>query len=125
MTAAPGTDIRVLVAGSLIAVVEPLGQRLDAEPGLLVTGTALEPQAALRAVRHSAVDVAVIALAGGAADLLAIADALRTTRPGLGLIGLPDGDDVALLERAVRHGFRGWVPMEREVSTLLDAVRAV
>jgi DNA-binding NarL/FixJ family response regulator len=123
MTASPGPDIRVLVAGAHVAVVEPLGLRLAAEPGLLVTGTSLEPQEAVRAARHSPVDVAVIALTGEAADFLVVADALRETGPEL--VGLPDGDDVGLLERAVRRGFRGWVPMECGVSTLVDAVRGV
>lgn len=124
MTGASGPDIHVLVAGSLPAVVEPLGMRLDAEPGLRVMGTVVEPQEALRAVRARPAEVAILALAGGA-DFLAIAEALRAARPGLELVGLPDGDDVRLLERAVRHGFRGWVPMASDVSSLLDAVRAV
>jgi two-component system NarL family response regulator len=122
---APGPGIRVLLAGSLPAVVEPLGLRLDAEPGLRVTGTAVEPHEALRALRGRPVDVAVLALAAGAGDFLAVSDAMRTVRPALALIGLPDDDDVRLLERAVRRGFRGWVPMDRSVSALADAVRAV
>jgi DNA-binding NarL/FixJ family response regulator len=90
-----------------------------------VTGTAVEPHDALRALRGRPADVAVLALATGAADFLAVAGALLATRAGLGLVGLPDGDDVRLLERAVRHGCRGWVPMAFGVDALLEAVRAV
>jgi DNA-binding NarL/FixJ family response regulator len=125
MTAPSGAEIRVLVAGPLAAVVEPLGLRLDAEPGLQVTGTVVEPSEALRALRIRPAEVAVLALAAGPVDFLALADALRAARPGIALVGLPDDDDVRLLERAVRHGVRGWVPMGCGVSALLDAVRAV
>jgi DNA-binding NarL/FixJ family response regulator len=99
--------------------------RLDAEPGFRVIGAVSEPQEALRVTRLRPVDVAVLLVDGGAPDFVAIADALRASRPGIALIGLPDREDVALLERAVRHGFRGWVPMAVGVGTLVEAVHAV
>jgi DNA-binding NarL/FixJ family response regulator len=121
----PGPDLRLLVAGSQTAVVEPLGMRLDAEPGFRVMGAVSEPHEALRVARLRPVDVAVLQVDGGVPDFVAIADALRASRPGIALIGLPDREDVPLLERAVRHGFRGWVPMAVGVGTLVEAVRAV
>jgi DNA-binding NarL/FixJ family response regulator len=123
--AAADPDIRLLVAGSQAAVVESLGMRLEAEPGLRVIAAVLDLPEALHVVRLRPVDVAVVALDRAGADVAAIAGTLREARPGLALIGLPDGDDVRQLERAVRHGFRGWIPMAAGVTTLLDAVRTV
>jgi DNA-binding NarL/FixJ family response regulator len=90
-----------------------------------VVGAVGEPQEAVRTLRLRPADVAVLALEAGEPDFLAIPQELRAARPGLGLVAVPDGGDVHLLARAVRRGFRGWVPMAAGVRTLVDAVHAV
>lgn len=98
--------------------------RLDLEPDLEVVAAVNRPAQALRACRGRPVDVVIVGVDGGE-DILPMAGSLRAMWPGLGLVAVSGGQDIELLTRAVRHGFRGWVAKEAAVETLIDVLKAL
>jgi DNA-binding NarL/FixJ family response regulator len=115
--------IRLLLAVDQRSFAEALAMRLDAEPGLEVVAVVLTPEDAVRAVRAQPVDVAVLAVDGD--GFIAVGSQLLQTCPNLKLVGVTGDDDPGLLARAVRQGFRGWVPKDVGIEVLLDVLAAV
>jgi DNA-binding NarL/FixJ family response regulator len=117
--------IRVVLGDGHRSFVEALAMRLDAECGLDVVATVSQPEETLRVIRAQAVDVAVLAVDGAAGGFVDMGERLLAVRPELKLIGVTSGDDTAALLRAVRNGFRAWVPKDVGICVLLDVVSAV
>jgi DNA-binding NarL/FixJ family response regulator len=115
---------RLLLADGHRSFVEALGELLADEPSFEVMVTAGDAEAALRGVRQHPIDVAVLTVDRGD-GFLAVARELIAARPGLNLVAVAQEDDVALLARAVREGFRGWVTKSRGVDSFLDVLNAV
>ena len=116
--------ISVLIADEHRSFAESLAIRLDVEPDLDVVAAVTRPAQALRAGRGRPADVLIVDVDGGE-DFLTMAAPLRAMWPGLGLVAVSGGEDIELLARAVRHGYRGWVPKEAAVETLIDVLKAV
>jgi DNA-binding NarL/FixJ family response regulator len=119
----PVAVIRLLLAVDQRSFAEALAMRLDAEPGLQVVAAVLQPEQAVHAVQAHPVDVAVLAVDGE--GFLTVAPQLLDVRPELKLVGVTGVDDPGLLARAVRQGFRGWVPKDVGIDVLLDVLAAV
>ena len=118
--------IRVLLADHHRSFVEALAMQLSTEPTLDVVGVAVRPdEVAAAAVHDQGVDVAVLAIDDTDAGFLDVAPQLRLEWPGLGLVAVSGDDDPALLLRAVKQGFRGWITKEAGVQELLDVVTGV
>ena len=83
------------------------------------------PDEVLQAARAQPVDVAVLSADDPETDFVGLADELVRLRPAIKLVGLTDEGEVALLSRAVRSGFRAWVPMDVGVPSLLEVLQAV
>ena len=105
--------------------MEALAARLDRESGLSVVATAVHPGEALRVVGARPVDLAVLGINGNGGDVLDLAETLLAERPGLAVVAVAEDDDLAVLARAVRLGFRGWVPKEAGVAALIGVLRGV
>jgi DNA-binding NarL/FixJ family response regulator len=118
-------ESRILLADRHRAFVEALAMRLAAEPGLHLVAAVTAPEDALRIVRTRPVDVAVLAADDPEADFVALAEKFVAAQPSIKMVGLTSEGEVALLGRAVRKGFRAWVPKEVGVPSLLDVLRAV
>jgi DNA-binding NarL/FixJ family response regulator len=117
---------RVLLADHHRSFVEALAIRLAAEPALDVVGVAVRPDEVVAAVvRDQAVDVAVLAVDDGDSAFLELAPELKRGRPAFGLVAVSAADDPALLLRAVKHGFRGWITKDAGIQELLDVVTGV
>jgi DNA-binding NarL/FixJ family response regulator len=116
---------RLLLADGHRSFVEALAALLAAEPSFDVVVTAGDAEAALRGVRRHPIDVAVLTVDGGLDGCLDVAPELLVARPGMGLVAVAEEDDVSLLARAVRAGFRGWATKGRGVASLLDVLMAV
>ncbi len=115
---------RLLLADRHRSFVQALAIRLDDEPDLEVVAAETDPQRVLEVADGRAVDVAVLGV-GEPDGFLETAGRLRTAQPPVHLVAVSENDDVAVLARAVRQGFRAWVPKELGVAALLDGVRAV
>ena len=107
------------------AFLEALALRLDDEPDVYVVAAVTRPEEVERAVRSQPVDVAVLTADVSAADFVALGGALQSAQPRPALVAVSGSDDMTALSRAVRLGFRGWVPKDAGVPTLLDVVHAV
>jgi DNA-binding NarL/FixJ family response regulator len=118
-------ESRILLADRHRAFVEALALRLAAEPGLHVVAAVTAPDEALRVVRSRPVDVAVLAADDPEADFVALAGDLVLAQPTIKMVGLTGEGEVALLGRAVRKGFRAWVPKDVGIPSLLDVLQAV
>lgn len=117
--------IRVLLGDGHRSFVEALAMRLDAESGLEVVATISQPDETIRVIRAQPVDVAVLSVDGEAGGFVDLGERLLSVRPELKLIGVTCGDDTAALVRAVRNGFRAWVPKDVGICVLLDVLSAV
>ena len=120
-----GPDMRLLVGDCHRAFAEALAMRLDAEPGMRVVAAVARPHDVLRIVRTQPVDIAVLAADTDVVEFVSVGATLLAARPALRLVAVSGGADTAALTRAVRAGFRAWVPKEAGVAALLDVLRAV
>jgi DNA-binding NarL/FixJ family response regulator len=116
--------INVLIADAHRSFAEALAVRLGVEPDLEVVAAVTRPAQALRAGSGRHADVAIVDADGGE-DFLGLAEPLRAMWPGLCLVALSGGEDIDVLARAVRHGFRGWLSKEASVETLIDVLKAL
>jgi DNA-binding NarL/FixJ family response regulator len=119
---------RLLLVDPHRTFVEALAVRLARESGLTVVATAAQPAEALRLVRAQPVDVAVLGVDGDLGDVgdaMDLAETLLAERPGLALVAVAEVDDLGALARAVRLGFRGWVPKGAGVATLVGVLQGV
>jgi DNA-binding NarL/FixJ family response regulator len=117
--------ISVVLADEHRSFVEALAMRLDDRPGLRVVAAVSRPDELRAAVRTYPVDVAVLSVDGEPGGFVDAGARLLADRPELKLVGVAATDDTAVLVRAVRAGFRAWVPMDVGVCVLLDALAAV
>jgi DNA-binding NarL/FixJ family response regulator len=116
---------RLLLGDDHRSFVEGLAQLLDVEPDVRVVAAVSRPADAVRACRSGAVDVAMLTVDGGGNDYLTTGSRLVATHPGLRLVAVAEHDDVPTLARALRAGFRAWVPKTDGVAALVRAVSAV
>lgn len=126
LSAPPDTPtLRLLLGDCQRAFVEALAIRLETEPGMRVVATVARPQDALQVVRAQPVDIAVLTAETDVADFVSVGAMMLAARPALRLVAVAGGDDTVALARAVRAGFRAWVPKEDGVATLLDVLHAI
>lgn len=122
-----GGVLRVLVAVAQRAFAEALGLRLDMEEGVEVVAAVAQREEVVRIVRTrpaaSALDVAVVDV--DEESLVALGDQLQAIRPPPALVALSDQGTPAVLARAVRHGFRGWMAKDGNPDRLLEVIHAV
>jgi DNA-binding NarL/FixJ family response regulator len=122
----PGT-LRVLVVVAQRAFAEALGLRLGMEEGVEVVAAVAQREEAMRIAGarpgREPLDVAVVDV--DAEALVGLGDQLQEVLPPPALVALSDQGTPAVLTRAVRHGFRGWVPKDGDPERLLEVIRAV
>jgi DNA-binding NarL/FixJ family response regulator len=80
-------------------------------------------QEAVRVARSEPLGVAIVDVDQEA--LVSLGEVLQQNRPRPALVALSDQGSPAVLTRAVRHGFRGWVPKDADPERLIEVVHAV
>jgi DNA-binding NarL/FixJ family response regulator len=118
------SPVRVLLADAHRSFVDALSTLLNSNPGVQVVAQVSRSGDMLRAVHSQVVDVAVLTV-DGPEDAIAVAPAMLEARPQLKLVAVAELEDVGLLVRAVREGFRAWVPKSGDVAALVEVVAAV
>jgi len=118
----PASTLRLLLADPQRSFAEALALRLDAEAGLEVVGTVADLGEASRILRRRPVDVVLLGVDGTSEHVLDAADALLAEQPHLTLLALAEHDDLPALARAVRIGFRGWVPKQLDVASFVEVL---
>jgi DNA-binding NarL/FixJ family response regulator len=117
--------VRVLLGDEHRSFVEALALRLNAENGLTVVGTVVQPEDAVRIVASRQVDVAILSVGPGPDSFVMVGSQLLKLHPELKLVAVAAQDDTELLARAVVEGFRGWVSKDVGIRALLDAMYGV
>ncbi|SDC38340.1 DNA-binding response regulator, NarL/FixJ family, contains REC and HTH domains [Geodermatophilus telluris] len=90
-----------------------------------VVAAVSHPRDVQHVVRAHPVDIAVLAVGAGQPEFLEEAVDLLNARAELRLVAVAEVEDPALLARAVRMGFRGWVPKNVGVAALITALQEV
>lgn len=120
--------IRIVLVDDHAVLREGLRLMLQREPDLEVVGEASTADEALRAVRSTRPDVAVLDLklgTGSELDGLRVCSAVREQFPEVAPLVLTTFLDEAIVVRAVRAGARGYVVKNVDVTELVAAVRSV
>lgn len=120
--------IRIVLVDDHAVLREGLRLMLQREPDLEVVGEASTADEALRAVRSTRPDVAVLDLklgTGSELDGLRVCAAVREQFPEVAPLVLTTFLDETIVVRAVRAGARGYVVKNVDVTELVAAVRSV
>jgi DNA-binding NarL/FixJ family response regulator len=123
VSAGAAATLRLLLADPQRSFAEALALRLDAEADLEVVGNVADLAEAPGVISRRSVDVVLLGVDGNPGRVLAAADALLSERPHLVLLALAEHDDLPALARAVRIGFRGWVPKQLDVASFVEVLR--
>lgn len=115
-----------------VAITHPMRVWVDALESMLERRWDIEVVAAHTSsawVRHSIltqpVDLLLTYVAPGQRDTMAMLPELLTHHPGLGVVGLSECQDPALIRSAVTGGVRGWLEPEASVDQMLRVMRGV
>jgi DNA-binding NarL/FixJ family response regulator len=102
-----------------------LGQLIERQPDLTVSGEAGNPTEALQAIAKTKPDIVLTDLTmPGRSGLEFVKDVLATA-PGLSVLVVSMHDEVVYAERALRAGARGYIMKEAGGEALLAAIRQV
>jgi len=116
---------RVLVIDDHAVVRRGLALLISQQPGLCACGEAGTPAEALEAVKTLRPDVAVVDIALGGADGLALIAQIKAQWPEVRVLALSMHSDTLYAERAVRAGASGYLMKEQAVDVLVTALRQV
>jgi DNA-binding NarL/FixJ family response regulator len=100
-------------------------QMLSADPGLSICCEADSPEAALRLVKTSKPDLAIVDLTLEGGTGLELIDTLRETAPDLPVLVLSMHDEMLFAERVLRAGARGYIMKQEAIDGLVGAIRRV
>jgi len=117
--------IRLLLADDEHLIRTALAQLLDLEDDLEVVGQAASGDEALAVAAQQRPDVAVLDLQMPGPDGIAVAQRLRDTLPGCGVVIVTGHGRPGHLKRALAGGVRGFLPKTTSASTLARVVRTV
>ncbi len=118
-----GDTISVLVVDDHPVFADALGARLAAERGIDPVYRAYTSAEALRRLRHTRVDVAVVDYLLDDDTGSALARRVRDESPDTAVIMLSGVDSVDAVVDALAAGAKGWLPKTVEIAHLVKVVR--
>ncbi len=113
-------QVRVLLVDDQPGARTRLRQILEAMPGLSVCGEADTRESALRVMRTSVVDLAIVGL--GPVNGLAIVRELHDSDASMPILVLSIHDGVAAAEKALRAGASGFLLKQQACEPLVEAI---
>jgi DNA-binding NarL/FixJ family response regulator len=116
---------RLVLADDHPIFLEGLSKLLEMEKDFEIIGTATSGNAALRLVRESQPDVAVLDVSMPELSGIALSRRLAADQPGVRILMLTLHEDRAYLNQALQAGARGYVLKRSASATLVHAIRAV
>ncbi|GAA5155827.1 response regulator transcription factor [Nocardioides marinquilinus] len=117
--------IRVLMADDEHLIRTALAQMLALEDDVTVVAEAASGDEALAMAAKERPDVAVLDLQMPGPDGIAVAERLRTSLPGCGVVIVTSHGRPGHLKRALAAGVRGFLPKTTSAATLATVVRTV
>jgi len=117
--------IRIVLADDHPIVLDGLRNLIRAERDFELVGEAGSGLAALKVIRESRPDVAVLDISMPELNGIVLSRRLTADMPGLRLLVLTLHEDRAYLNQALEAGVRGYVLKRSAVENLVQAIRAV
>jgi DNA-binding NarL/FixJ family response regulator len=117
--------IRVLIVDDHQMVAESLAAALQREPDIELVGIAGTALEAKRLAETERPDVVLMDFRLPDQDGAAATEAIKARRPETQVVMVTSADDEAVLLRCVEAGCSGFIPKDRPVRELVEAVRAV
>jgi DNA-binding NarL/FixJ family response regulator len=118
-------QVRVLLVDDQPGLRACLRQIIEAMPGLSVCGEADTPASALRVMRTSVVDLAIVGLRLGPVNGLDLVRELHDIDPSMPILVLSMHDGMVAAERALRAGACGFLLKQQPHAPLIEAVQDV
>ena len=125
MTTNTARPARILVVDDHPIVRLGIRQMIEAEPSLSICGEAESAEAALRLVKSSDADLAVVDLSLKDGSGLELIRALREISPRLPVLVLSMHDEHLFAERALRAGAHGYIMKHEAIDGLIGAIQQV
>jgi DNA-binding NarL/FixJ family response regulator len=117
--------IRIVLADDHPIVLDGLRNLIRAEQDFEIVGEAASGLAALRIIRESQPDIAVLDISMPELNGILLSRRLNAEIPALRLLVLTLHEDRAYLNQALEAGVRGYVLKRSAVENLVQAIRAV
>jgi two-component system response regulator DesR len=117
--------IRVVLADDETLIRDAVARLLDLEDDLEVVAVAGTGPEAVAAIERHQPDVAVLDLQMPRADGIEVAEAVRGTVPGCGVVIVTSHGRPGHLKKALAAGVRGFLPKSVSAAVLAGAVRQV
>jgi DNA-binding NarL/FixJ family response regulator len=117
--------IRIVLADDHPIVLDGLRSLIRAEQDFEIVGEAASGLAALRTIRESQPDIAVLDISMPELNGIMLSRRLAAEMPVLRLLVLTLHEDRAYLNQALEAGVRGYVLKRSAVENLVQAIRAV
>ncbi len=120
----PGST-RVLLIDDHAVVRRGLAVLISQQPGLSACGEAGTAAEALAAVKALRPDIAIVDIALGGTDGLALIEQIKAQWPEVGILALSMHSDTLYAERATRAGASGYLMKEQAADALVTALRRI
>jgi DNA-binding NarL/FixJ family response regulator len=117
--------IRIVLADDHPIVLDGLRSLIRAEQDFEIVGEAASGLAALKIIRESQPDIAVLDISMPELNGIVLSRRLAAEMPALRLLVLTLHEDRAYLNQALETGVRGYVLKRSAVENLVQAIRAV
>lgn len=122
----PGTARRrVLIVDDHPFMRAGLAQLIDRQPGLVVSGEAGDPAAAMTELDRAPVDLVLTDISMPGRSGIEFIKDLQATRPELPILVVSMHDELIYAERVLRAGARGYIMKEAGGENLLAAIKRV
>jgi DNA-binding NarL/FixJ family response regulator len=118
-------QIRIVLADDHPIVLDGLRSLIRAEQDFEIVGEAASGLAALRTIRETQPDIAVLDISMPELNGIMLSRRLAAEMPALRLLVLTLHEDRAYLNQALEAGVRGYVLKRSAVENLVQAIRAV
>lgn len=106
-------------------ILDGLQRVFESQSDLIITGTAMNVEAAVSSLKESLPDILVVDPCYIHFEPLALLQALRIVAPAAPILLYMTNDDTILAERSLNQGMKGYVLKSEPVALLLGVVRWV
>jgi len=121
----PGQHAKVIVVDDHPLLREGVSRRIDEENDLHVCAEAASADEALRLVRETHPDIAIVDLSLEKSDGMTLIKEMKSEFPQLPVLVLSMHDEVLYGERAIHAGAKGYVMKQAAPTVLIQAIRQV
>ena len=116
---------RVLIVDDHPIVRRGLGELVNQEAGLVVSGQAEDAHQAMEAIKAQEPDMVIVDISLKETSGLELIKDIKTRYPGLPVLTLSMHDESLYAERALRAGARGYIMKQQATEELIMAIRKV